>query len=80
MAHPCCYTVTLLQAVQRCVLREIEIAPGPIQPPLQWEEGFLPSGVERQEREANHPPLYSAEVKNGDGIPPLPHTSSWYGA
>jgi hypothetical protein len=31
-------------------------------------------------REANHPsPSSSAEVKNGGGIPPLPHMSSWCG-
>jgi hypothetical protein len=37
-------------------------------------------GVKRPGREADHPPLSSAEVKNGGAIPPLPHTYSWLGA
>jgi hypothetical protein len=33
-------------------------------------------GVNRQERESDHSPQSSAEVKNGGVIPPLPHMSS----
>jgi hypothetical protein len=37
------------------------------QPTIQWARG-----VNRQEREAQHKPPSSAEVKNGGVIPPLP--------
>jgi hypothetical protein len=49
------------------------------QPPM---EGILVAfllGLKRQEREADHSTLRSAEVQNGV-IPPLTHTSSWYDA
>jgi hypothetical protein len=36
--------------------------------------------VKRPEREADHSPPSSAEVKNGGAIPPLPHMYSWHGA
>jgi hypothetical protein len=36
--------------------------------------------VKRPEREADHSPPYSAEVKNGGAIPPRSHMSSWRGA
>jgi hypothetical protein len=41
-------------------------------------EGSFPR-VKRPGREADHSPPSSAEVKNGDAIPPLTHMSSWYG-
>jgi hypothetical protein len=41
---------------------------GPIQPPIQWVRG-----VKRTEREADHSPPSSAEVKNGGAILPLLH-------
>jgi hypothetical protein len=37
-------------------------------------------GVMRQDREGDHSPTSSAEVKNGGAISPLHHTSSWFGA
>jgi hypothetical protein len=37
-------------------------------------------GVKRPGREADHAPPYSAEVKNGGTIIPLPHMSSWHSA
>jgi hypothetical protein len=37
-------------------------------------------GVKRQGREADRSPLPSADVKNGEAMSPLPHTSSWRGA
>jgi hypothetical protein len=37
---------------------------GPTQPPIQWVPGALSLGVKRQEREADHSPPSSAEVKN----------------
>jgi hypothetical protein len=37
-------------------------------------------GLLLQGREADHSPSYSAEVKNGGPIPPLPHMSSWHSA
>jgi hypothetical protein len=41
--------------------------------------GFFP-GVKRPGCEADHSPPSSAEIKNGECIPPLPHASSWRGA
>jgi hypothetical protein len=37
-------------------------------------------GVKRQGREADYPLPFSAEVKKGGAIPPLPHMSSWHSA
>jgi hypothetical protein len=37
---------------------------GPIQSPIQWVPGALYLGVKRPGREADHPPLSSAEVMN----------------
>jgi hypothetical protein len=37
---------------------------GPTQPPIQWVPGTLSLGVQRPEREADHSPTSSAEVKN----------------
>jgi hypothetical protein len=45
----------------------------------QWIPGAVSLGVNRPEREADHLPASSAEVKNGGSIPPLLHTSSWRG-
>jgi hypothetical protein len=42
--------------------------------------GFLPWGAKWQEREADHAPPTSAEVKKGAAIPLLPHTPSWRSA
>jgi len=35
----------------------------PTQPPIQWFPGALPLGVKRPAQEADHSPLFSAEVK-----------------
>jgi hypothetical protein len=40
------------------------LALGPTQPPIQWVPGALSLGVKRPEREADHLPPSSAEVKN----------------
>jgi hypothetical protein len=53
------------------------LALGTTQPPIKWILGALSRGVKRQGRKAHHSPPYSAEVKNGRTIHPLPHTSSW---
>jgi hypothetical protein len=53
---------------------------GPSQPPIQWVPEALSRGVRRQGHEADHSPPFSAEVKNGEVKPPLPHTSSWHSA
>jgi hypothetical protein len=42
--------------------------------------GVLSPGVKQLGREADHSTSSGAEVKNGGAIPPLPHTSPWYGA
>jgi hypothetical protein len=52
----------------------------PTRPPIQWVKGDLSPGVKRQLHEAEHSPPSSAEVKNGEVIPPLLHTSSRGGA
>jgi hypothetical protein len=39
--------------------------------------GALSSGLKPPGREADHSPPSSVEVKNGEAIPPLSHTSSW---
>jgi hypothetical protein len=45
---------------------------GRTQPPIQWVPGPLSLGGKRQERELEHFPPTSAEVKNGGAISPLP--------
>jgi hypothetical protein len=67
--------IFLFTTVSRTVL-------GPTQPPLQWVRGALSLGVKRPEREADHSPPSSAEVKecvelylhspNTQGLPPPP--------
>jgi hypothetical protein len=47
----------------------------PTQPPVQSVPGVKQLGCE-----AGRSPLSSADVKNGEAIPPVPHTSSWHGA
>jgi len=37
--------------------------PGPTKPPIQWVTGVLPLRIKRPEREADHSPLSSADVK-----------------
>jgi hypothetical protein len=54
---------------------------GPTQPPIQWVPGVLSLGVKRSEREANHSPPSSAEVK--DWVELYLHSSNrppWRGA
>jgi hypothetical protein len=36
---------------------------GPTQPPIQWAQGALSTGIKRPGREADHSPPTSAEVK-----------------
>jgi hypothetical protein len=54
-------------------------AQGPTQPPIQCIPRAHSLGVKRLEREVDHLPLSSAEVKNGEAIPP-PSMSSWHSA
>jgi hypothetical protein len=42
--------------------------------------GVISLEVKRPEREANHSPPSSVEIKNGGTVYPLPHMSSWRGA
>jgi hypothetical protein len=44
------------------------------QSPIQLVPGVISSGIKRPWREAYCSPPSSAEVKNGEAIPPLPHT------
>jgi hypothetical protein len=48
---------------------------GPTQPPIQWVLGALPSGVKRPVYKVDHRPLFSAKLKKGGALTPLPHTS-----
>jgi hypothetical protein len=41
--------------------------------------GNFSSGLKLAGREAGHSPPSSVDVKNGGGVPPLTHTSSWRG-
>jgi hypothetical protein len=49
---------------------------GPTQPPTQCVTGAVSMGMKWQEREADYSLPYTAEVKNGEAIPPPPHSSS----
>jgi hypothetical protein len=42
--------------------------------------GAVSLGIKWQGREADHLPRFSAKVKNGGAIPPLPHMLSWHSA
>jgi hypothetical protein len=53
---------------------------GPNQPPVQWVSGAVSPEVKRPGLEADHSPPSSAEVKNGEAIPPLSYMSSWHSA
>jgi hypothetical protein len=48
--------------------------------PIQWVPGTLFPGLKRQGREADHPPLPIAEVKNGGAVSPLSRMSSCHSA
>jgi hypothetical protein len=48
------------------------------QPPIQWVFGAISPGVKQPGHEADHSPLSSAEVKNGQAIPVFPHMTSWH--
>jgi hypothetical protein len=53
---------------------------GPTQPPIQWVPGDLSLGVKRQEREADHSPPSSAEVKEYVELYlHSPNMPSWHG-
>jgi hypothetical protein len=52
---------------------------GPTQPPIQSVTGTVSLGVKRAEREDDHSPLSSAEVKNAWSYTSAFHTSSWRG-
>jgi hypothetical protein len=45
---------------------------GPTQSPIQRITGPVSPGETHPEREADHSPPSSAEIKNGGAIPPLP--------
>jgi hypothetical protein len=53
---------------------------GPTQPLTQCVPGAFSPEAKFPERETDHSPLSSAEVKNGGALTPHPHTSSWHGA
>jgi hypothetical protein len=53
---------------------------GSNQSPIQWVPGVISPGIKCPEHEADHSYPFSAEVKNGGAISPLPHKSPWLGA
>jgi hypothetical protein len=50
----------------------LTLALGQTQPPIQWVPGAGSLEVKRPGGETDHSPAFSAEVKNGGPIPPLP--------
>jgi hypothetical protein len=56
------------------------LALGATQPSIQWVAGAAPPDIKWQEREADHSPPSSVDVKNGGAVPPLAYTSSHRGA
>jgi hypothetical protein len=50
----------------------------PTQPPMQRVPAALSLWVMRQEREDDHSPPSSTEVKNDRATPPLLHITSWH--
>lgn len=50
------------------------------QPPIQWVPGSLSPRVKSPWHETGLSPPFTAEVKIGGIIPPLPHTSSLHSA
>jgi hypothetical protein len=50
-------------------------AVGPTKPPSQWVPVALSPRIKRQGLKADHPPPSSGEVKNGEAISLLSHTS-----
>jgi hypothetical protein len=48
----------------------------PTQPPIINDYGSIYSEVKQLGREGDHSPPYSAEIKNGGGIPQFPYTPS----
>jgi hypothetical protein len=63
----------MLQSGGNRKIKERESRPSlwPTQPHIQLVPGVISLGVKRPEYEDDHSPS-SAEVKNGDAIPPLP--------
>jgi hypothetical protein len=53
---------------------------GPIQSLMQWIPAAISLGVKQPDREADHSPPSSVDVKNGGAIPPLLSMSSWLSA
>jgi hypothetical protein len=47
---------------------------------IQWVPVALSLGLQQPGNEADHLPPSGAEFKNGEAVPPLPHTSSWHSA
>jgi hypothetical protein len=52
---------------------------GPTQPSVRWVPEALSRRIKLPGREADLSPPSSAEIKNGETMPPLTHTSSWRG-
>jgi len=53
---------------------------GPTQPPFQWTPAALSPGVKQLEREAAHPPPFSAVIKIAWSYSSTHNASSWRGA
>jgi hypothetical protein len=60
------------------LLHSVQI--GAIQSPIQWELVTLSSEVKQPGHNADHPSPCSADVKDNEAIPLLPHTFSHRGA
>jgi hypothetical protein len=54
------------------LLHNVQNGSGSHPTPLQWVPELFPPGAKRQGREVDHLFPSSAEVKNGEAVPPLP--------
>jgi hypothetical protein len=59
------------------MFHRVQTGSGAHPPSVQWAPGPLSLGIMRPDREADHSPPSSAEVKNGVATPPLPFIFSW---
>jgi hypothetical protein len=71
------YEAGIAQLVKRRAIFSTMSRPslGTTQSPTQWVSGAFSLGLKRLKREADHSPPSSAEVKNVDTIPSIPHMS-----
>jgi hypothetical protein len=76
-----CYKVLFLAGAGIFLFTTVSrTALGSTQPSIQWVPGVLSLGLKLPEREADHSPPSSVEVKNAWSYTSIPPMSSWHGA